>query len=284
MQRQQNGSLVTTEWLAAHLDDPDLVLLDASFKLPGVAPTAEEDFSERHIPCAQFFDVDAIADHKNPLPHMLPPPEVFAEHSSAFGISNGHTVIIYDTPGLMSAGRAWWMFRTFGHVNVAILDGGLKKWLAEGRPVTHEVRSRTRANFVARFNPAKIRDKAQLLANLSTGAEQVIDARSAARFHAEEKEARPGLRSGHIPGSLNLPFNLMTDPATGEMKSPQALRAAFLQAGLDFSRPAVASCGSGVTACALVFALHLLGKEDVAVYDGAWAEWGLPGSTPVEPA
>ena len=276
------SSLVYTEWLAAHLDDPDLVILDGSFKVPGVTPVAAEDFAARHIQGARFFDIDAIADHQTTLPHMLPSAAAFERHAAELGISNDSVIVVYDTPGLMSAGRVWWTLRTFGHDRVAILNGGLKKWLAEERPVTDESAVPASARFRATFDQAAVRSKAQVLANLQSGDEQVIDARSAGRFTAEEKEARPGLRSGHIPGSLNLPFNALTDPKTGELLEVADIRKAFETAGLDFSKPVIASCGSGVTAAALAFALHLAGKDDVAIYDGAWTEWGQPGETPVD--
>lgn len=275
------SSLVTTAWLADHLDDPQLVLLDASFKLPGATPTAPEEFAERHIPTAQFFDVDKVADASNPLPHMMPSEAEFARVVGALGIGDDTMVVVYDTPGLMSAGRAWWMLRSFGHRKVAVLDGGLKGWMAEGRPVTAEVVARPVASYRAVLDPAAVASKADVLANIDSKAHVLVDARSAARFTAEEKEARPGLRSGHVPGSLNVPFNLMTDPETGRMKPASDIAQVFKDAGLDMARPVIASCGSGVTACALAFGLHLAGKDDVAVYDGAWAEWGMPGETPV---
>ncbi|MCV9963296.1 3-mercaptopyruvate sulfurtransferase [Pararhizobium sp. BT-229] len=276
------GSLVSTEWLAAHLDDPDLVILDGSFKLPGVTPIAAEDFAVRHIPGARFFDIDAIADHETPLPHMLPSAATFERHAAELGISNESMVVVYDTPGLMSAGRVWWTLRTFGHDKVAILNGGLKKWLAEGRTVTNEITAPASTHFRATFYPSAVRSKAQVLVNLESHREQVIDARSTGRFTGEEKEVRPGLRSGHIPGSLSLPFTALTDPRSGELLPVEEIHKAFEAAGLDFSKPVIASCGSGVTAAALAFGLHLAGKDDVAIYDGAWTEWGQPGSTPVE--
>ncbi|MGA1834960.1 3-mercaptopyruvate sulfurtransferase [Rhizobium wenxiniae] len=276
------GSLVTTEWLAAHIDQPELVILDGSFKLPGVTPIAADDFAARHIPKARFFDIDKIADHETSLPHMLPSPESFEQYAADLGISSDSNVVVYDTPGLMSAGRVWWALRTFGHDKVAVLDGGLRKWLAEGRPVTDKIASFARGVFQAHFNPGAVRSKAQVLDNIASQAEQVIDARSAARFTATEKEARPGLRSGHIPGSLNLPFNALTNPQTGELLDTASIAKAFEQAGLNLSEPVIASCGSGVTAAALAFGLHLAGKDDVAIYDGAWTEWGQPGDTPVE--
>jgi thiosulfate/3-mercaptopyruvate sulfurtransferase len=276
------GSLVSSEWLAAHLDHADLVILDGSFKLPGVTPVAAEDFAARHIRQARFFDIDAVADHDTALPHMLPSPEAFERYAADLGISNDSVVVVYDTPGLMSAGRVWWTFRTFGHDKVAVLDGGLRKWLAEGRPVTDAVDPVTKGSFHATFDADAVRSKAQVLANLESRTEQVIDARSAARFTAEEKEARPGLRSGHIPGSFNLPFNALSNPETGEIRDIKTIRKAFESAGLDLSAPVIASCGSGVTAGALAFGLHLIGKDDVAIYDGAWTEWGQPGDTPVD--
>lgn len=278
-----NPSLVSTSWLAERLGDSGLALLDASFKLPGATPTAPEDFAERHIATAQFFDVDKVADAGNPLPHMMPSAQEFARVAGGLGVSNDTFVVVYDTPGLMSAGRAWWMFRSFGHRRIAILDGGLKAWLAEGRPVTAEVVSRAAASYHAVLDPTAVASKADVLANIASRRRDLIDARSAARFTAQEKEARPGLRSGHVPGSLNIPFNLMTHPESGMMKSPAELKRIFKESGMNLDRPTVASCGSGVTACALAFGLHLIGKDDVAVYDGAWAEWGMPGDTPVEP-
>lgn len=276
------GPLVSTDWLAAHLDHPDLVILDGSFKLPGVTPIAADDFKARHIENARFFDIDAIADHDTELPHMLPSAEAFEAHAADLGLSNSSVVVVYDTPGLMSAGRVWWTLRTFGHDKVAVLDGGLRKWLAEGRPVTDAIPHFAKGSFRATFNATAVRSKADVLANLTSGAEQVIDARSDARFTAEEKEARPGLRSGHIPGSFNLPFNALTDPETGELRDNATIRDAFEKAGLDLSAPVIASCGSGVTAGALAFGLHLIGKGDVAIYDGAWTEWGQSGDTPVD--
>lgn len=274
-------SLVSSAWLADHLSDPNVIVLDASFKLPGAKPTAYEEFTNRHIPSAQFFDVDKVADEKNPLPHMMPSKDKFARAVGALGISNSSMVVIYDTLGLMSAGRAWWMFRSFGHPMVAILDGGLKSWTAEGRPMTSELTKRAETEFKAEFDPAVVASKADMLANMKSELYSVIDARSAARFSAKEKEVRPGLRSGHIPGSLNVPFDLMTDPITGKMRSPQEITQVFRGAGLEMTRPVIASCGSGVTACALAFGLHLVGKDDVKIYDGAWAEWGMLGDTPV---
>lgn len=274
--------LVSTDWLMQHLNDPGIIILDGSFKLPGTIPTAEDDYQSRHIPGAQFFDIDAVADRQSRLPHMLPSASEFSDAVSALGIGNDTFVVVYDTLGLMSAGRVWWMFRTFGHEKIAILNGGLKSWLSEGRPTTAEISVIKRGQFTALLDASAVASKKDVLNNIESRTKQLVDARSAARFKAVEKEARPDLRSGHIPGSLNVPFNLLTDRSTGKLKTKEEIAEIFTNAGLDPSLPTIASCGSGVTACVLVFGLHLLGKQDVVVYDGAWTEWGAPGETPVE--
>ena len=275
-------ALVDTEWLAAHLDDPHIRIVDSSFKLPGIAPTAREDYDRGHIPGAVFFDIDDIAEPGTSLPHMIPSPELFARKMEGLGIGDGDRVIVYDSAGLSSAGRAWWMLRLFGHHNVALLDGGLPKWKAEGRPLETAVPNPPRRRFSARFDPALVRDKQALLGNLSARREQVLDARAAGRFEGNVEETRPGLRRGHIPGSRNLPYDQVTDPQTRRLRDAEALSGLFRDAGVALDRPIVTSCGSGVTACALAFALHLIGHPGAAVYDGSWSEWGLPGDTPVE--
>ena len=274
-------ALVDTEWLAAHLDDPHIRIVDSSFKLPGIAPTAREDYDRGHIPGAVFFDIDEIAEPGTSLPHMIPSLELFARKMEQLGIGDDR-VIVYDSAGLSSAGRAWWMLRLFGHHNVALLDGGLPKWKAEGRPLETAVPNPPRRHFSARFDPALVRDKQALLGNLSARREQVLDARAAGRFEGNVEETRPGLRRGHIPGSRNLPCDRVTDPQTRRLRDAEALSGLFRDAGVALDRPIVTSCGSGVTACALAFALHLIGHPGAAVYDGSWSEWGLPGDTPVE--
>jgi thiosulfate/3-mercaptopyruvate sulfurtransferase len=274
-------ALVSTEWLAAHLDAPDLRIVDGTFTLPGVKPTGRELYHSRHIPGAVFFDIDDIADEHSSLPHMLPSAEKFAQRMRALGLGDGHKIVVYDSAGLSSAGRPWWMLRVFGHQDVAILDGGLAKWQAEGRPVTDEVPTLRERHFTARLNTLLVRDKGQLVDNLATRREQVIDARSRARFEGSAEEPREGLRAGHIPGSLNLPYDQLTDHRTRALLPAEELAARFAAAGLERGKPVVASCGSGVTACALAFGLHLIGWPDAAVYDGSWSEWGLPGDTPV---
>jgi thiosulfate/3-mercaptopyruvate sulfurtransferase len=275
-------ALVGTDWLAAHLGDPRVQVADASFKLPGITPTAREDYDRGHIPGAVFFDIDEIAEPGTSLPHMIPSPVLFARKMAALGIGDDDRVVVYDSVGLSSAGRAWWMLRLFGHRDVAILDGGLPKWKAEGRPLDGTVPTPPGRRFTPRFDPALIRDKRALLDNLATRREQVVDARTSGRFDGAAEETRPGLRRGHIPGSRNLPYDQVTDPRTRRLRSPEELTRLFRNAGVELDRPVVTSCGSGVTACALAFALHLIGHPVAAVYDGSWSEWGLPGDTPVE--
>jgi thiosulfate/3-mercaptopyruvate sulfurtransferase len=275
-------ALASTDWLAEHFDDPNIRIVDCSFKVPGIAPTAREDYERGHIPRAVFFDIDDIAAPGTSLPHMIPSPELFARKIGALGIGDGDRVIVYDSVGLSSAGRAWWMLRLFGHENVALLDGGLPKWKAEGRPLETATPSPPPRHFTPRFTPALVRDKRVLLDNLTSGQEQIVDARAAARFEGAAEEPRPGLRRGHIPGSRNLPYEWVTDPQTRQLRSADELAALFREAGIALDRPIVTSCGSGVTACALAFALHLTGHPGAAVYDGSWSEWGLPGDTPVE--
>jgi thiosulfate/3-mercaptopyruvate sulfurtransferase len=275
-------ALVITDWLAAHLGDPQIRVVDSSFKLPGITPTAREDYDRGHIPGAVFFDIDDIAEPGASLPHMIPSAELFARKIGALGIGDDDRVVVYDTAGLSSAGRAWWMLRLFGHRDVALLDGGLPKWKAEGRPVDTAVPSPPSRRFTARFDPSLVRVKRALLDNLATKREQVVDARASGRFDGTAEETRPGLRRGHIPGSHNLPYDQVTDPQTRQLRSSEELNQLFRIAGVDLDRPIVTSCGSGVTACALAFALHLIGHRGAAVYDGSWSEWGLPGDTPIE--
>jgi thiosulfate/3-mercaptopyruvate sulfurtransferase len=275
-------ALVDTDWLAARLADPHIRIVDASFKLPGVTPTAKEDYDRGHIPGAAFFDIDDIAEPGTSLPHMIPSPELFAQKMGVLGIGDEDRVIVYDSAGLSSAGRAWWMLRLFGHHDVALLDGGLPKWRAEGRPIDTAVPTPPQRRFTPRFDRALVRDKQALLDNLSSRREQVVDARAAGRFAGTAEETRPGLRRGHIPDSRNLPYDRLTDPQTHRLRSAEELAGLFRDAGVTLDRPIVTSCGSGVTACALAFALHLIGHPGAAVYDGSWSEWGLPGNTPVE--
>ena len=276
-----NDPLVTTDWLAAHLDDPKVRVVDATFKLPGVLPLPKDDYLAAHIPGAVFFDVDAVSDHSNPLPHMFPTAEQFGRDVGALGIGNGDTVVLYDSGGWVAAPRAWWMFLCYGHRDVRIVDGGLKKWRAEGRAVeSGEVKAKP-ATFKASCDARRVRSIQQMIANVESRAEQVIDARAGERFEGRVVEPRPGLRSGHIPGARSLPYNHLFDATTGAMKPLDELRKAFAGAGIDVTRPIVTSCGSGVSAAVLTLALYRLGVEDSALYDGSWAEWGQPDGPPV---
>ncbi|MBI3706590.1 MAG: 3-mercaptopyruvate sulfurtransferase [Proteobacteria bacterium] len=275
-------SLISTAALAQELGAPDLRVVDATYHLPNLKRDARAEYLAGHIPGAAFFDIDAIADTANPLPHMLPSPENFAAAMCALGIGDGDRVVVYDSYGLMSAPRAWWTLRAFSHHRVAVLDGGLPKWKREGRPLEAGPVTPSARRFTPRFDRRLVRDKAQLLANLAMRAEQVLDARAAGRFQGTQPEPRAGLRSGHMPGSRNLPYPRLADPNELTLLPAAELRDRFREAGIDLSQPVVTSCGSGVTACVLAFGLHLLGNERVAVYDGSWAEWGLPGDTPVE--
>jgi thiosulfate/3-mercaptopyruvate sulfurtransferase len=273
--------LVSTEWLAAHLHDPKVKILDATFKLPGMLPLPKDDYLSAHIPGAVFFDVDAVSDHSNPLPHMFPSAEQFGRDVGALGISNGDTVVVYDAGGWVAAPRAWWMFLSFGHADVRVLDGGLKKWTAEGRPVESGAVAPKPGSFTARFDAARVRSIGEMVANLDSRAEQVIDARPGNRFAGAVPEPRPGLRAGHIPGARNVPYGELFDAATGTMKPLDELRTAFKSAGVDSGKPIVTSCGSGVSAAVLTLALYRLGVRDTALYDGSWSEWGIEAGPPV---
>ena len=267
-------ALVSTAWLAGHLAEADLKVVDGSWHMPQTKRDPAREFAEAHIPGAVFFDVDGIADKSTKLPHMLPSPDVFAKAVGALGIGNGDRVIIYDSRNVVSAARVWWTFRVFGHDAVAVLDGGLPKWRADGRPVeSGPAKQPTRQKFTAKFRPELVRDLAQVQENVTTGREQVVDARSRGRFAGTEPEPRPGLRGGHIPNSLNLPYDELHAP-DGTLRAAPALREAFADAGVDLGRPVVTTCGSGITASVLALALHRLGRPDVAVYDGSWTEWG----------
>jgi len=273
--------LVTTDWLSAHIDDPKVKIIDASFKLPGVLPLPADDYLAAHIPGAVFFDVDAIADHSDPRPHMYPDAEQFARDVAALGISSGDTVVAYDSGGWVAAPRAWWMFLSFGHNNVKVLDGGLKKWLREGRPTHSGNVTAKPGKFQAKFDSSYVRSQQQLVGNLTTHAEQLVDARPRPRFEGTVAEPRAGLRGGHIPGSRSVPYAGLFDAETGAMKPLDELRRIFGDAGVDIAKPIVTSCGSGVSALVLTLALYRLGVRGSALYDGSWAEWGLPDGPPV---
>jgi thiosulfate/3-mercaptopyruvate sulfurtransferase len=269
---------VSTDWLADHLADPDLVVIDASWHLPGSGRDARAEYEAAHIPGAVFFDIDAIADTSNPLPHMLPSAGKFGEAVGALGIGNGDRIVVYDSAGLSSAPRVWWTFRIMGARDVVILDGGLPQWKADDRLVNDWPVTRTPKVFTAHFDPDAVRDMAQVRDGVSAKAFQLVDARPAARFRGEAPEPRSWVRSGRIPGSCNLPSSDLI--ADGKLKEPEAIRAAFSAARLDFNRPIVTSCGSGVNAAILTLALDTIGVRS-AIYDGSWTEWGARDDMPI---
>jgi len=275
-------ALVDVAWLAAHLDDPSVKTLDSSWHLPPTGRDGRSEYNAAHIPGAGYFDIDATSDTASPLPHMLPSPEAFADAVGGLGIGNGDHVIVYDAEGLFSAPRVWWMFRVFGHDRVSLLSGGFRAWRAAGQSVSAATPSPAPARFEAAFRPRMVRSLADVQATIDSGAEQVIDARAADRFAGTTPEFRPGVRAGHIPGSTNLPFQQLTEPATGTFLPAAELEIALASAGVDPAKPVVTSCGSGVTACILGLGLHLTGRDDWAVYDGSWTEWGSHPDTTVE--
>jgi len=270
-------ALVSTEWLFSNRDAKGLQLVDASIFPPNIARNPKEEYANAHIEGAAFFDIDAIADKNTPLPHMLPKADEFAAAMKKLGISSDTHVVAYDSMGIFGAARAWWMLRAMGHTNVSVLDGGLVKWLAEGRPTSTALpQLNITANYTATPRPALVKCKDSLSA-------QLLDARSSGRFAGSEPEPWPGRRSGHIPGAINIPFGELL-AADKTMLPPAALRARFAAAGVDFTQATTCMCGSGVSACVLALALFMAGQEEAAVYDGSWAEWGLPGGGALESA
>jgi thiosulfate/3-mercaptopyruvate sulfurtransferase len=272
--------LVSTDWLSQHFGDPNVVVLDGSYYLANAKRDAEAEFLAGHIPGAQRFDIDAISDKSNSLPHMLPSPEQFAAQVGALGVGDGMTIVLYDGIGLYGAARVWWTFRAFGAANVRVLDGGMPKWKAENRPLeTGPGKARAAKTFTPKFNRALVASIDDVQKVLLDKSAQVVDARAADRFRGEAPEPRAGLRGGHMPGSFNVPFGEVL--ADGRLKSHDAVAAAFKNAGVDLDQPVVTSCGSGVTASILTFAIEALGKQPSRVYDGSWSEWGARPDTPV---
>lgn len=282
MAYKDHESLVSSEWLVAHVNEPNLRIVDASWYLPQQGRDPRLEYNLEHIPGAVFFDIDEIADADNPVPHMLPTPESFANRVRSLGLGDNSHIIVYDSAGCMSAARVWWMFRVFGHSEVAVLDGGLPKWKREGRSLDNLTPTPQKCHFTPRVNHAMVRSCDQIIHNLSAPVEQVVDARPEGRFQGTDQEPRQGLRSGHIPHSLNIPFTSLTEADSKTFKSAENMVTIFHSAKVDLERPIVTTCGSGITACVLALALHLIGHRQVAVYDGSWAEWGGREETPVE--
>ncbi|OWU86225.1 3-mercaptopyruvate sulfurtransferase [Oceanicola sp. 22II-s10i] len=280
MAQDDPKTLVSTDWLAAHMKDPDLRILDGTTFLPGTGRDAKAEYEAQHIPGARFFDIEDISDARSELPHMAPPVEKFMSRLRAMGVGDGHQVVVYDGLGLFSAARVWWLFRLMGQDNIAVLDGGMPKWLAEGREVEDmEPIVRDRHMTVRRQNQL-VKDVTQVSAASKLGDYAIVDARAAARFRGEAPEPRPGLRSGHIPGSRNVPYTDLLN-ADGTMKTPDETRTIFEAAGVDLKKPVITTCGSGVTAAVLSLALERMGKRDHSLYDGSWSEWGAFPTLPI---
>jgi thiosulfate/3-mercaptopyruvate sulfurtransferase len=275
------GATVSTEWLAARLGDPDLRVLDGSWHMPQARRDPRQEFAAAHIPGAVFFDIDAIADPGTSLPHMLPSADRFARAVGDLGVGDGDRVVVYGGKHLIASARVWWTFRVFGHDRVAVLDGGFPRWREEGRPIDAKAPSPLRRHFTARFRSDLVTALDAVRRNLVTQATQVVDARSVGRFVGTEPEPRPGVRSGRIPGSLNLPYDALFQ-ADGDLLPAGDLRRRFGGAHVDLARPIVTTCGSGVSACVLALGLHVAGRPDVSVYDGSWTEWGGRDDVPVE--
>ncbi len=275
--------LISTEWLAANIQDPDIRIIDASYFVPGGVEKARQLYAEDHIPGAAFFDINAFADPSKPKEHAFPTAAIFGEKAGKLGIGNQHHVIAYDRlGGTCAAARAWFMFRAFGHDKVSVLDGGHSKWAGENRPVTKTVPAAAPCAFSARELPGRLYGKAEVLANTTRRVFQLLDARSKGRFEGTEPEPRAGLRSGHIPASRNLPFMTLIDGPTKTWRDPATIAKAFADAGIDLSKPLTTTCGSGVSACALALGAFLAGKTDTAIYDGSWIDWGSDAGLPIE--
>ena len=272
-------SLVSTDWLEAELGAGDLRILDATLFLPGMNRDARAEYEAAHIPGAAYFDIDEIADSDNPVPHMFPPAHKFASRMQALGVGDGNRIVVYDNSPLHTAARAWWMLRSFGARHVSILDGGLQKWLAEGRPIESGDQPQRQDHFSASLDRRAVVDKAFMLGLVGGESHVVADARPAERFTGAAAEPRAGMGSGHIPGSRSLPQSHFFGADNG-FKAGAELKAAFDAAGVDLAKPLVTTCGSGVTACVILFGAHLLGKQDLQLYDGSWSEWGADPDTP----
>ncbi|MDO5528604.1 MAG: 3-mercaptopyruvate sulfurtransferase [Paracoccus sp. (in: a-proteobacteria)] len=266
-------TLVSTDWLAAHLADPDLRVIDASLHMPQAGRDGRAEYEAGHIPGARFFDIDAISDKRSELPHMAPPPELFISRMRAMGIGDGHQVVVYDNSAIRSAARVWWLFRLMGKTDIAVLDGGFAKWQAEGREIEDMAPIMRDRHMTVQRQAGLVRDVTQVASAAKLRDHEIIDARAPERFRGDAPEPREGLRAGHIPGARNVPFGTLFNE-DGTMKSPDALRRIFEAAGVDLGRPAITTCGSGITAAVLSLALERIGHRNHALYDGSWAEWG----------
>ncbi len=273
-------TLVGTDWLAAHLKDPDLRIFDASWYLPDMQRDPKAEYEKAHIPGARFFDIDEISDLRSELPHMAPPVEKFMSRMRAMGVGDGHQVVVYDGMGLFSAARVWWLFRLMGQTNIAVLDGGLPKWIADGHKTTTVPPTIRDRHMTVQRRDDLVRDVTEVARAAKLGDHEIIDARSPARFRGEADEPREGMRKGHIPGSKNVHYQDLLN-ADGTMKPPTALRTVFMDAGVDLRKPAINTCGSGVTAAILALALERIGKTDYSLYDGSWSEWGMYADLPI---
>lgn len=279
------GALVTTQWVEEHLADPDLKILDCTWHHASTNLDGRTQYRGRHLPGSVHFDIDSVADPANPLPHMLPSAADFSKKMGLLGIADGDKVVVYDRLcGGSAAARAWWMFRAFGYENVALLDGGYGKWTAEKRPTEMSPVRPSPKTFTATYTPALVRTLDQMVANLSSGAEQVVDARGPAKFDGSQSDPFPVKKQGHIPNAVNVPWGDLIIEATGDFIAPDAIAARFAKAGVDLTKPVVATCASGITSPVLALALYLLGHKNVAVYDGSWAEWGQAADTPAAAA
>ncbi|KZK96404.1 3-mercaptopyruvate sulfurtransferase [Pseudovibrio sp. Ad5] len=276
--------IVSTSWLKDHLDAPDVVIIDASWYLPAMERDAKKEYEQEHIPGALFMDIDDVSDQNSPLPHMMPEPHVFSSKMRKMGIGDGQTIVVYDGMGIFSAARVWWMFRAFGVKSVFVLDGGLPAWKEEGYPVSDEVPARMERHFTAMLNNDMVRNLNEVQDALETSSHLVLDARAPERFKGLAPEPREGVRAGHMPGALNLPFGLLLND--GKLRSKEDLQNIFAQAGVDATTPVITSCGSGVTAAVITLALEQVGFTKNALYDGSWTEWGSSSKTEVisEPA
>lgn len=279
------GPLVSTEWLAEHLADPEVKILDCTWLHESTNMDGRTQYRGRHLPGSVHFDIDHVADKSNPLPHMLPPAAEFAKKVGLLGVGDGDTVVVYDRMcGGAAAARVWWMFRTFGYEKVAMLDGGYGKWTKEKRPAEMAPVRPEPKSFTAVLDPTLVRDLPQMIANLTSKAEQVIDARGPAKFAGSQDDVFPVKKKGHIPGSVNLPWGDLIVEETGALIAPEALAARFAAAGIDIAKPVCVTCASGTISCVLLLALYLLGNRTAALYDGSWAEWGLADDTPAAAA